>query len=291
MSSATQAVGGRSLHVFELLRAVARWSARPSPRVALQSSTPQTASAAVPLETPEPAVHPTEGVASDPDEPQPAAAPTPRIRATVLPHRRHQAVATRVEPTPFDFEQARLDLLQSLALNRIGDHAVYDDRDILQRAILDDSVKARMFVDDLVQRITGEGEKTWDVVVSLGDYGAVFGTRLADALMEQYGHKEVAQRFLETFSLPGEEPEDARIDYRLRRGRGDTGHLLSGKRIVFAVPTITPQSWPEVFRQAQFLRSPQTNSESVRIVSIARIGHLRTDAPHGLKIDAIIDFR
>jgi hypothetical protein len=198
----------------------------------------------------------------------------------------------RVDASPFDFEQARLDLLHALALHRVDGHAVFDDRDILHGAILEDSGKARMFVEELVRRITADTEKTYDVVASFGEFGAVFGARVADALIEHYDNRPVTQRFLEAFTLQGEDDAaDPRTEYRLRRSRSDVTHPLSGKRIVFAVPTVTPENWPEVLRQAQFLRGPQTNSDSVRIVAIARVGQLRTDEPHGLKIDAIVDYR
>lgn len=233
------------------------------------------------------------------DLPQPTAASPKSVRATIRPEARRYRVSAQTPPLSYDFERSRLDLVQLIALRRNGEEAAYDDRDILQRAILDHSGMARMFVHELVRRIVHEGDKPYDVVVSFGEYGAVFGSRLADALMEKYGQgSDVIQRFLEVFTPTPGDDSDALLpvsDYRLRTSRSDKGHLLSGKRIVFAVPTVTPESWPEVLRQAQFLRGPQTNSDSVRIVSIARLGRLSTDAshgiPHGLNLDAIVDFR
>lgn len=237
-------------------------------------------------------VKPTDAPPADSSQPAPPiAAKSPR--SMVRPRVSQLSITTLVAPLPFDFERSRLDLLQLLALNRVGDLAVYDDRDILQRAVLDHSGMARMFVHELAQRITGDSEKAYDVVVSSGEYGAVFASRLADALMERYGRsRDVLQRFLELFTPPAEpdSPLPA-AEYRLRRSRSDKGYLLTGKRIVLAVPTVTPENWPEVLRQANFLRGEQANGATVRIVALARLGRLTTDAPHGLMIDAIVDFR
>jgi len=292
MSSTAEAPGGKSLQVFELLRGIARWgspAADEAPGPAPASPLGHVADKSAPAVSGSgPVLSPAPDVADQ----GPAHPPVARPRATVLPHRRRFAGAALADAPAFDFEQARLDILQALALQRVGDQAVYDVRDILQFAILDDSDKTRMFVGELVRRLASDTEKSYDMVVSLGDYGAVFGARLADALSVQYGGKEVSQRFLEAFTLEAESDDpEPRQEYRLKRSRADTSHLLSGKRIVFAVPTITPENWPEVFRQAQFLRGPLTNSDTVRIVAIASIGQLKTDAPHGLKIDAVVDIR
>jgi hypothetical protein len=211
-----------------------------------------------------------------------------------LPKRRRYGVNPIAESAPYDFECARLELLKLLELRRDGDQVSYDVRDILRRAILDHDGMATMFVHELVRRLAEQTEKRYDMVVSIGEYGAIFGARIADALIANYsqGH-DVVQRFLELFVPPapaeGSAPPPA--EYRLQRGRTDKGYLLSGKRIVFAVPVVTPETWPEVLRQAAFLRGEHANSDAVCIVAIARLGRLMTDMPHGLRIDAIIDVR
>lgn len=206
---------------------------------------------------------------------------------------RRYAANPIAEPKPFDFECARLELLKLLELRRDGDQVSYDVRDILRRAILDHDGMATMFVHELVRRITRQTEKRYDMVATIGEYGAIFGARIADALITKYGQgHDVAQRFLELFlpaateGVPHPLPE-----YCLQRARSEKGYLLSGKRVVFAVPIVTPENWPEVLQQAAFLRSEQANSAEVCIVAIARIGRLETDAPTGLAINAIIDFR
>lgn len=210
------------------------------------------------------------------------------------PRRRRYGVNPIAESAPYDFECARLELLKLLELHRDGDQVTYDVRDILRRSILDHDGMATMFVHELVRRLTEGTEKRYDIVVSIGEYGAIFGARIADALIAKYGQgHDVVQRFLELFvpPAPAEEGGALPAEYRLQRGRSDKGYLLSGKRIVFAVPVVTPEVWPEVLRQASFLRGEQANSDAVSIVAIARLGRLMTDAPHGLKIDAIIDVR
>ena len=209
------------------------------------------------------------------------------------PRRRRYGVNPIAESAPYEFECARLELLKLLELHRDGDQVTYDVRDVLRRSILDHDGMATMFVHELVRRLTEGTEKRYDIVVSIGEYGAIFGARIADALITKYsqGH-DVVQRFLELFVPPAPAESGAPpAEYRLARGRSDKGYLLSGKRIVFAVPVVTPEVWPEVLRQASFLRGEQANSDAVSIVAIARLGRLMTDAPHGLRIDAIIDVR
>jgi hypothetical protein len=187
---------------------------------------------------------------------------------------------------PFDLEQARLDVVQSLIISRVGDNqAVYDARNVLQRFILDHSNVARMFVQELVRRLAAE-EKRFDVIVSFGEYGAVLASRLTAGLIEQYG-SEVPHRLLE--AVPTE--TGSVTEYRLHRTSDDKGHLFSGKRILYVAPTILPETWPEILRQAHFLRGPQTNGAHVGIATIARIGALETNLPHGLTIEAIVDWR
>ncbi len=209
------------------------------------------------------------------------------------PKRRRYGVNPIAESAPYDFECARLELLKLLELRRDGDAVSYDVRDILRRSILDHDGMATMFVHELVRRLADQTEKRYDMVVSIGEYGAIFGARIADALIAKYGQgHDVVQRFLELFTPPAPaEGGTPPSEYRLQRGRSDKGYLLSGKRIVFAVPVVTPEIWPEVLRQAAFLRGEQANSDAVCIVAIARLGRLMTDAPHGLRIDAIIDVR
>lgn len=221
---------------------------------------------------------------------------TPRTHHEPIRPQRHRRYAANpiAEPKPFDFECARLELLKLLELRRDGDQVSYDVRDILQRAILDHDGMATMFVHELVRRVTRQAEKRYDMVVSIGEYGAIFGARIADALIVNYGQAyDVVQRFLElvapSTSADGGSPPPA--EYRLQRGRSDKAYLLSGKRIVFAVPVVTPENWREVLQQAAFLRSEQANSAEVCVVAIARIGRLETDVPTGLTINAIIDFR
>lgn len=206
---------------------------------------------------------------------------------------RRYAANPIAEPKPFDFECARLELLKLLELRRDGDQVSYDVRDILRRAILDHDGMATMFVHELVRRITRQTEKRYDMVTTIGEYGAIFGARIADALIAKYGQgHDVAQRFLELFTPAATEGVPHPLpEYRLQRTRSEKGYLLSGKRVVFAVPIVTPETWSEVLQQAAFLRSEQANSAEVCIVAIARIGRLETDAPTGLTISAIIDFR
>lgn len=187
---------------------------------------------------------------------------------------------------PFDLELARLTVVQSLIVGRDGDdQAVYDVRNVLQRFILDHSSVVRMFVQELVRRLTAE-EKRFDVVVSYGEYGAVLASRLTEGLTEQYG-SEVPHRLLEAVSTEA----GTATEYRLHRTSDDRGHLFSGKRILYVTPTILPESWPEILRQTHFLRGPQTNGAHVGIATIARIGSLETNLPHGLSIEAIVDWR
>lgn len=209
------------------------------------------------------------------------------------PKRRRYAATPIAEPKPFDFECARLELLKLLELRPDGDEVSYDVRDILRRAILDHDGMATMFVHELVRRITKQTEKRYDMVVTIGEYGAIFGARIADALIANYGQgHDVAQRFLELYTSAATEGTPHPLpEYRLQRARSEKAYLLSGKRVVFAVPVVTPETWPEVLQQAAFLRSEQANSAEVAVVAIARIGRLETDAPTGLVINAIIDFR
>lgn len=208
------------------------------------------------------------------------------------PKQRRHGVNPIAEPKPFDFECARLELLKLLDLRRDGDQVSYDVSDVLQRAILDHGGMAPMLVHELVRRITKKTEKRYDLVVTTGDCGAIFGARIADALIAKYDHGHaVAQRFLELFTpAPTDEVPHPPAEYRLKRARSGKAYPLSGKRVVFAVPDVTPETWPEVLRQAAFLRSEQANSAEVCIVAIARIGRLETDTPTGLQIDAIINF-
>lgn len=215
--------------------------------------------------------------------------------APVVPlHRYRRCVINPIAKSkPFDFEYARLELLKLLELRRDGDQVSYDVRDILRRSILDHDGMATMFAHELVQRITRQTEKRYDLVATVGEYGAIFGARIADALIAKYGQGyDVTQRFLELFTpaaaegMPQPSPE-----YRLQRARSEKSYLLSGRRVVFAVPVVTPENWPEVLQQAAFLRSEQANSAEVCIVAITRIGCLETDTPTGLVINAIIDFR
>ncbi len=214
--------------------------------------------------------------------------------APIRPQKSRRYAANPIaEPKPFDFECARLELLKLLELRRDGDQVSYDVRDILRRAILDHDGMATMFVHELVRRVTKQAEKRYDMVATFGEYGAIFGARIADALIVNYGQgHDVAQRFLELYTpaptdgIPHPSPE-----YRLQRTRSEKGYLLSGKRVVFAVPIVTPENWPEVLQQAAFLRSEQANSAEVCVVAIARIGRLETDVPTGLTINAIVDFR
>lgn len=212
----------------------------------------------------------------------------------VRPQRSRRYTANPIaEPKPFDFESARLELFRLLELRRDGERVSYDVRDILRRAILDHDGMATMFVYELVRRITRQTEKRYDMVVTIGEYGAIFGARIADALIAKYGQgHDVAQRFLELFLPSASEGVPHPLpEYRLQRTRSEKGYLLSSKRVVFAVPVVTPETWPEVLQQVTFLRSEQANSAEVSVVAIARIGHLETDAPTGLTINAIIDFR
>lgn len=191
-------------------------------------------------------------------------------------------------PVTYTLEMLRLSVVQSLMIEPVDDRPRYVTDGVLTRFVLPDAEGTNLLlVDELARRVrqNDSEKKGIDVILSCGDYGATFGSNMTLALMKAQGKgKGVMQRFLRKVS-PGKglEPE-----YRVVVG--PEGSLpLSMKRVLLAVPVITPDNWGEVLQQIMFLRGRKANTSWVGVVCLLKVGNL-PDLTAALNMETIVDY-
>jgi hypothetical protein len=190
----------------------------------------------------------------------------------------------------FVLERLRHEVVKMLVVQELPEGGVtYLPDDVLQNfALSDEQGLAQLIADELASRLyPTESEKAYDTVLSSGEYGAIFGAGLAQALMRRNpGSGRVLQRFLAKASAE----EESKPLFRVTRGTTEDRLVLSNRRVVLAVPVITPETWEDLSAQYAHLRGSAENTNAVAVVAILRIGKPPEALRAGLRIESFATY-
>lgn len=187
-------------------------------------------------------------------------------------------------------ERLRHEVVKMLVVRELPEGGVtYLPDDVLQNfALSDEQGLAQLIADELAARLRPTvTEKPYDTVLSSGEYGAIFGASLAQSLMRcNAGSGRVIQRFITRAPAT----EESKLPFRVTRGTTEDRLVLSNRRVVLAVPVITPENWEEVSDQYAHLRGSAENTNAVAVVAILRIGKPPEAFRAGLRIESFATY-
>jgi|GEM_PF-4118853 len=190
----------------------------------------------------------------------------------------------------FVLERLRHEVVKMLVMRESATGGVsYLPDDVLQNfALSDEQGLVQLIADELAASLRPtETEKPYDTVLSSGEYGAIFGAGLAQALMRSNpSFGRVIQRFITT-SVVG---EDLKSPFRVTRGTAEDRLVISNRRVVLAVPVITPENWEVVSDQYAHLRGSAENTNAVAVVAILRIGKPPEGIRSGLRMESFATY-
>lgn len=216
------------------------------------------------------------------------AAPVQGGRRVLGPHRRLPAL--NAANRDFVLERLRHEVVKMLVVRELPEGRVtYLPDDVLQNfALSDEQGLAQLIADELAARLRPTvTEKPYDTVLSSGEYGAIFGASLAQSLMRcNSGSGRVIQRFITRAPTA----EESKLPFRVTRGTTEDRLVLSNRRVVLAVPVITPENWEEVSDQYSHLRGSAENTNAVAVVAILRIGKPPEAFRAGLRIESFATY-
>lgn len=218
----------------------------------------------------------------------PPAIPLQGGRRVLGPHRRLPAL--NAANRDFVLERLRHEVVKMLVVRELPEGRVtYLPDDVLQNfALSDEQGLAQLIADELAARLRPTvTEKPYDTVLSSGEYGAIFGASLAQSLMRcNSGSGRVIQRFITRAPMA----EESKLPFRVTRGTTEDRLVLSNRRVVLAVPVITPENWEEVSDQYAHLRGSAENTNAVAVVAILRIGKPPEAFRAGLRIESFATY-
>lgn len=220
---------------------------------------------------------------------QPALAADVDVSTNTMRSQAAEGVAETPPPEDFEVESLRFQTMQLVSYKKVlGKPAYLVDE--LEAHLVHPGTAGhhRMVARDLATRFSSGGkEKPVDAVVCYNDplaHGPRFAHSLVEALVQEYGAThEIAIHILAKKLSSDEQNEE----YQLAGKWNASQHPLSGKRVLLAVPSITPHSWPSVSRQALYLRGC---AAWIRVVSIARVGKLPAQGRAGILIESFTSY-
>lgn len=190
----------------------------------------------------------------------------------------------------FVVERLKHEVVKMFVVRELPEGRVtYLSDDVLQNfALSDEEGLTQLIADELASHLCPtESEKPYDTVISSGEYGAIFGASMAQAMMRRNpGSGRVKQRFIN--GAPA--GEESKSPFRITRGTTEDRLVLSNRRVVLAVPVITPENWDEVSDQYAHLRGSAENTNAVAVVAILRIGKPPEALRAGLRIEAFATY-